>query len=71
MTQCEPRECGDCGGDIDDQCCPDCLLALARTIEEPRMCEGLRDHGEKWMGDCQQCECWVSLHLKKNVFLLG
>ncbi|CAE1234976.1 unnamed protein product [Acanthosepion pharaonis] len=54
VTKCEPKECKCNAPDVNLNCCPQCTKkGKCEHQEEPR----LMAHGEKWIFQCQTCEC--------------
>lgn len=54
VTKCEPNECKCNAADVNLNCCPQCTKkGKCEHQEELR----LMAHGEKWVFQCQTCEC--------------
>ena len=75
VTSCQALSCSNCSIMTDTKearnCCPQCLSG--NDSEPPRKCQLLQGleakiqeyhNGQKWLSQCQECECLVSKKLK-------
>ena len=75
VTSCQALSCSNCSIMTDNKearnCCPQCLSG--NDSEPPRKCQLLQGleakiqeyhNGQKWLSQCQECECLVGKKLK-------
>ena len=75
VVTCEIKSCNCSNPEVPHHCCPQCPQ---QANVEPSKClfldrEGVPlinyHHGQKWLSQCQECECMVSI-LKSNLLLI-
>jgi hypothetical protein len=70
---CEAKTCDCSAASLHDGCCPQCEAVVASKQQQPQQkCLHLENSGtvkeyaagQKWLSQCQECECLVSFTLK-------